>query len=126
MDRADLRKPDTRTKGLVTQLVKFLVSQVLDVPLYVQNARTESNRDAIADDRVPVDDATADRQELDDVTRLIAALPATLKEPLVLRTIEGLSQAETADVLGITQKAVETRVYRARARLLENLSRQAR
>jgi RNA polymerase sigma factor (sigma-70 family) len=82
--------------------------------------------DAIADDRVAVDDATADRQELDHVTRLIAALPATLKEPLVLRTIEGLSQAETADVLGITQKAVETRVYRARARLLENLNRQAR
>ena len=50
MDSADLRKPDMRTKGLVTQLVKFLVSQVLDVPLYVQNARTESNRDAIADD----------------------------------------------------------------------------
>ena len=57
MDSADLRKPDTRTKGLVTQLVKFLVSQVLDVPLYVQNARTEpeSNRDAIADDRPLLD-----------------------------------------------------------------------
>jgi hypothetical protein len=55
MDSADLRKPDMRTKGLVTQLVKLVVSQVLDVPLYVQNARTESNRDAIADDRPLLD-----------------------------------------------------------------------
>lgn len=51
MDSAHLRKPDTRTKSLVTQLVKFVVSQVLDVPLHIQNARTKSNRDAIADDR---------------------------------------------------------------------------
>ena len=35
MDSADLRKPDMRTKGLMTQLVKFVVRQVLDVPLYV-------------------------------------------------------------------------------------------
>ena len=44
-----------------------------------------------------------------------------LKEPLVLRTIEGLSQAETAGVLAISEKAVETRLYRARAKLLEKL-----
>jgi RNA polymerase sigma-70 factor (ECF subfamily) len=51
----------------------------------------------------------------------IAALPASLKEPLILHTVEGLSQAETAQVLGISEKAVETRVYRARARLEESL-----
>jgi RNA polymerase sigma-70 factor (ECF subfamily) len=82
--------------------------------------------EAIADDQVAVDDATADRQELDCVTRLIATLPTTLKEPLVLRTIEGLSQAETADVLGITQKAVETRIYRARARLMRLMEKLGR
>ena len=77
--------------------------------------------EAVADDQVPTDDAAADRQELDRVTRAISTLPMNLKEPLVLRTIEGLSQAETADVLGISQKAVETRLYRARAKLLEKL-----
>jgi RNA polymerase sigma-70 factor (ECF subfamily) len=45
-----------------------------------------------------------------------------LKEVLVLRTIEGLSQAETAEVLGVSQKAIETRLYRARARLIEKLN----
>ena len=77
--------------------------------------------EAIADTQVPVDDAAADQQELDRVTRAIAELPMNLKEPLVLRTIEGLSQAETAGVLGISEKAVETRLYRARAKLLEML-----
>lgn len=77
--------------------------------------------ETIADDQVPLDDATGDRQELERVQRAISTLPAALKEPLVLRTIEGLSQAETAAVLSISEKAVETRLYRARAKLLERL-----
>jgi len=78
--------------------------------------------EAVADDQVGIDDAASDRQELDRVTRAISALPANLKEPLVLRTIEGLSQAETADVLGISEKAVETRLYRARRALADKLA----
>lgn len=78
--------------------------------------------EAVPDDGVGVEQATAGRQELDRVTRAIATLPVALKEPLVLRTIEGLSQAETAQILQISEKAVETRLYRARARLLEKLN----
>lgn len=77
--------------------------------------------EAVPDDQVAVDDATSDRQELDRVRRAIAELPIALKEPLVLHTIEGLSQADTAAVLAISEKAVETRLYRARAQLLEKL-----
>lgn len=77
--------------------------------------------EAVVDDQVAADDATGDRQELDRVTRAIARLPHQLKEPLVLRTIEGLSQVETAAVLSISEKAVETRVYRARGKLFELL-----
>ena len=64
-------------------------------------------------------DAMSDRDALERLWKAIAELPATLKEPLILRTIEGLSQAETAEVLGISEKAVETRLYRARSRLGE-------
>ncbi len=59
----------------------------------------------------------AGRQELELVRAAIAVLPRNLKEPLVLHAIEGLSQAETAAVLNISEKAVETRIYRARKRL---------
>lgn len=76
---------------------------------------------AVADDSQAIDEATSDRQELDRVMRAISRLPHKLKETLVLRTIEGLSQAETAAVLSISEKAVETRLYRARAKLLGEL-----
>lgn len=47
----------------------------------------------------------------------IATLPAALREPLTLFCLEQRSQQECADILGITPKAVETKVGRARARL---------
>lgn len=56
-------------------------------------------------------------QRLRALDRAIAALPTRLKDPLLLTQFEGLSQRETATVLGITAKAVETRVRRARRRL---------
>ncbi len=71
----------------------------------------------VVDDRVAADVAASDREELERVAKAIANLPANLREPLVLRTIEGLSQADTASLLGISEKAVETRLYRARAKL---------
>ena len=66
----------------------------------------------------PLPDAEAfDRAALARVMQAMARLPHRLREVLVLRTIEGLSQAEAADVLGISEKAVETRLYRARIQL---------
>ncbi|MBB5987086.1 sigma-70 family RNA polymerase sigma factor [Sphingobium lignivorans] len=63
----------------------------------------------------------AGRRELARTMAAIAALPAGLKDVLVLRTIEGLSETETAQTLGISNKAVETRLYRARRKLEEKL-----
>ena len=75
----------------------------------------------VAAEAVPADRALVGAQQLEAVMRAIASLPDSLKEPLILRTIEDLSQAETAEVLGISAKAVEVRLYRARARLAEML-----
>jgi RNA polymerase sigma factor (sigma-70 family) len=79
--------------------------------------------DEVPDCTVPADTIAADRQELEAAWTAIAQLPMPLKEPLILHAIDGLSQAETAQVLGISEKAVETRVARARARLLDILPR---
>ena len=62
-----------------------------------------------------------DRAELRRVSAAIGQLPAKLREALVLRAIEGMSQAEAAEALGVTEKTVETRLYRARAKLNELL-----
>lgn len=75
----------------------------------------------IADDGATPETIVADREELRRTMAAIGTLPLALRDTLVLRTIEGLSQAETADVLGISEKAVETRLYRGRARLQEKL-----
>lgn len=77
--------------------------------------------EAISDDTIPADQQVSDRAELARVQSAIAMLPQAIREPLVLRTIEGMSQTETAQVLGISEKAVETRLYRARGRLTELL-----
>nr|WP_232328842.1 RNA polymerase sigma factor [Sphingomonas horti] len=87
----------------------------------------------------PVDDAratpdpaadpetrTGDVRELERVSAAIARLPASLKEPLILTAIEGQSQAEAAATLGLSEKAIEVRVYRARRRLSELLERDHR
>jgi RNA polymerase sigma-70 factor (ECF subfamily) len=46
--------------------------------------------------------------------RAILALPHDLKAAFILAILEARSQQECAELLGITVKAVETRVYRAR------------
>ncbi len=58
---------------------------------------------------------------LTSLDRAIATLPAQLKEPLLLTAFEGLSQAAAGEALGISAKAVETRVYRARKLLADAL-----
>lgn len=72
----------------------------------------------VADHAVPSDVALSDQQELAEVQARITALPRKLQDVLILRTLEGLSQTETAKLLHISEKAVETRLYRARQRLL--------
>lgn len=64
-----------------------------------------------------IDQAAVEKQELDQLWIAISSLPKALKEPLILQTIEGLPQSEIAAVLQISEKAVETRVYRARKQL---------
>lgn len=76
-------------------------------------------------DAAPIaEQAIGDAEELRRTMTRIASLPASLKEPLILRTIEEKSEAETAEILGISPKAVEMRLYRARARLAELLQKE--
>ena len=74
--------------------------------------------DAVFPDDAALPDRIAEgRAELAAVSRAIADLPTRLKEVLLLRAVDGMSQAETAAQLGISEKAVETRLARAREKL---------
>ena len=70
-----------------------------------------------ASDNASPETEAGDRAELSRVSAAIGELPLKLREALILRAIDGMSQAEAAETLGVTEKTVETRLYRARARL---------
>jgi len=62
-----------------------------------------------------------DLQRRHALDQAIAKLPAKLKEPLLLTYFDELPQAAAADLLGVSVKTIETRVYRARQKLAELL-----
>jgi RNA polymerase sigma factor CnrH len=79
--------------------------------------------DQVADDSPDPEAIAADRQAMRRLAHAVADLPTSLREPLVLHTVEGMSQAETGAILSISEKAVETRLRRARIKLTEMLER---
>jgi RNA polymerase sigma-70 factor (ECF subfamily) len=68
------------------------------------------------------EEMAANQQMAAVLERLIAALPRELREPLALSTVEELSSPEIAEVLGIPEGSVRTRLMRARQILKEKLS----
>jgi RNA polymerase sigma-70 factor (ECF subfamily) len=55
------------------------------------------------------------------VHRLVDALPPDLRQPLALSTVEELSSREIAQVMGIAEGTVRTRIMRARQILKQKL-----
>ena len=69
----------------------------------------------------PILTGNDNEDELSRLDTAIAALPSNLKEPLLLSLTEDMSHREIAEALGITAKAVEVRIYRAKRALAEAL-----
>jgi len=80
----------------------------------------------VADPATTPEQSVTAAQTRDRLDRAIASLPAKLKQPLLLTAFEDFSQEDAAKALGISVKAVETRVYRARKLLSERLGNELR
>lgn len=65
-------------------------------------------------------DALHAKRQVAKLKTEIAKLPAKLRETFLLYAIEEKSQVECATILGVSVKAIETRVYRAR-KILEQV-----
>jgi len=64
------------------------------------------------------------RAELEDILETAAqALPPTFRAVFFLRDVEELSTEETAEILNLSNGAVKARLFRARLRLREDLSK---
>ncbi len=65
-----------------------------------------------------------ERAELENILQNAArALPMTFRTVFFLRDVEGLSTEETAEMLNLSEGAVKARLFRARLRLREELSK---
>jgi RNA polymerase sigma-70 factor (ECF subfamily) len=79
-------------------------------------AKPQMLHDACIEDRFDT------KHQIHFLHREISRLPHKLKAALVLYALEEKSQAVCSEILGISQKAVETRVYRARKILQQKIS----
>jgi len=68
------------------------------------------------------DEAMAREQLRQLIERAVADLPVAFRTVFVLREVEGLSVAETAETLDIPQTTVKTRLLRARRKLQDALA----
>ena len=66
--------------------------------------------------------AEAPNEELRDLRDAIYELDSDYREPLVLQVIMGYSTNEIAELMGLKQGAVLTRLHRARIKLKENVA----
>lgn len=80
-------------------------------------ARPIDEAAAIADPGPDPEAALHSASAVRHIQREVMALPAKLREPLILCAIEGMSQDEAARLLGVSRKTIETRIYRGRQKL---------
>jgi RNA polymerase sigma-70 factor (ECF subfamily) len=78
---------------------------------------------SLAGTETPALERVEQRERRLAVRAAIAALPPKFRAVLVLREIEGLRYDEIAAVLAISQGTVESRLFRARRRLVARLAR---
>ncbi len=75
---------------------------------------------ALPDPGIGPEAALAQREDADTLARALAALPAELRECLVLRELEEMSYRDIARVTGVPAGTVMSRLWRARQALLRH------
>ncbi len=68
--------------------------------------------------------AESPNEELDDLREAIFGLDDDYREPLVLQVLMGYSTNEIAEMMGLKQGAVLTRLHRARHKLKDNVAKE--
>lgn len=90
-------------------------------------SRMDSENDNEISEDIPLDvytDEQVIKKETERaVRRAIAALPEEQRDVIVLRELEGLSYTEIAEVLGINEGTVKSRISRGREALKKNLEK---
>jgi RNA polymerase sigma-70 factor (ECF subfamily) len=87
---------------------------------WLQTRRIEMGGESVADEPSP-EQATYGRQRLALAAQAIADLPPKTRRAFELHKLQGLTQEETAQELGVSRKTVEKQISTALQRLLAKL-----
>jgi RNA polymerase sigma factor (sigma-70 family) len=71
---------------------------------------------------ISAEDAALARLEIERIVNCVAGLPSEQRAVLVLRDIQGLSGAATAQALGLSRTAMKSRLHRGRETLRSRLA----
>jgi RNA polymerase sigma-70 factor (ECF subfamily) len=71
----------------------------------------------LADDPREADDGAVQREVAGHAAAFVAALPSPYREALTLTELEGVTQREAADILGLSVSGMKSRVQRGRQKL---------
>lgn len=104
------RKPESWLLAIASNAIKQRFRQESARPRQVELA------DDLADAAPEADGPT-----VGELLAALAKIPPQQRQALVLREFEGRSYAEIAEILGVTQSALETLLFRARRSLAEEL-----
>ncbi|MGE3476552.1 MAG: RNA polymerase sigma factor [Rhodospirillaceae bacterium] len=115
-----IRNPKSYTLRVAYSVILSHVRRARIVPMM-----TVSDVDFLgaSDDTPSVERTVSDRDDLRRVGDAISELPPTCRQVFVLRRIDGLSQREIAERLGITVKTVEKHITKAVRVLVDSFGR---
>ena len=95
-----------------------------DIIPFVSSDTSRTETESVADGAEGPDHAAARTQMRGILESKLSELPEALRVVFVLRSVEELSVAETAEAVGIAQETVRVRHFRAKGMLREALARE--
>lgn len=119
----DRYRPDARFSTWLYRIATNLALNELRRPRHraVHRSADEDGAPPLADVGPGTDDRVDARRRARAVEAALAELPDKQRAALCLAAVEGLSYAEVAEALDVTEKAVKSLVHRARSGLAERL-----
>jgi RNA polymerase sigma-70 factor, ECF subfamily len=99
-----------------------ILAEASTLALDAEPLETQRAMDRFPDPSLSPDQFLAKREMQSVLEKMIAGLPEELRHPLELSTVQELNSAEIAEVMGIPEGSVRTRLLRARRLLKEKLA----
>ena len=100
---------------------RVAIDRVKKAPVTAIEELAETGFEPVAD-AARADDSLIEQEKVTLLHKLMATLPEDLRHALVLSTVEEMTSAQIAEVLGIPETSVRTRLFRGRQLLKEKLA----